>query len=79
MPTNKRADIQEPFIREQEVPPAEYYPEGYYPQLLSDWPADADLVIPVEAMPQQMLAGMGAAWRQRQAYKKHIEELTADS
>jgi hypothetical protein len=30
-------------------------------------------------MPQQMLAGMGAAWRQRQSYKKHIEELTADS
>jgi ribonuclease Z len=79
MPTNKRADIQEPFIREQEVPPADYYPEGYHPQLLSDWPVDEDLVIPVEVMPQQMLAGMGAAWRQRQAYKKHIDELTADS
>jgi hypothetical protein len=29
-------------------------------------------------MPQQMLAGMGGAWRQRQAFKKHIDELTAD-
>jgi hypothetical protein len=31
------------------------------------------------AMPQQMLAGMGGAWPQRQAFKKHIDELTADS
>jgi hypothetical protein len=30
-------------------------------------------------MPPKMLAGMGAAWRQRQAYKKPIDELTADS
>jgi hypothetical protein len=30
-------------------------------------------------MPQQMLAGMGGAWRQGQAFKKHIDELTADS
>jgi hypothetical protein len=33
----------------------------------------------MEAMPPQMLDGMGAAWRHRQAHKKHIEELTADS
>ena len=30
-------------------------------------------------MPPQMVAGMGAAWRQRQAYKKHIDELAADA
>ena len=65
---NKRADIQEPFIREQEIPPEEYYPEGYHPQLLTDWPSDEDLVIPAELMPPQMLAGMGAAWRHRKAY-----------
>lgn len=65
-----RADIQEAFIREQEVPPAEYYPEGYHPQLLTDWPADEDLVIPTQAMPPQMLAGVGAAWRHRQALQE---------
>jgi hypothetical protein len=30
-------------------------------------------------MPPEMLAGMGTAWLHRQAYKKHIDELTADA
>jgi len=79
VPTVKRADIQEPFIRDQEIPPEDYYPAGYQPNLLREWPVDSDIVIPTEVMPPQMLAGMGAAWRERQAYKKHISELTADS
>lgn len=79
MPTTTRAEIQEAFVREQEVPPAEYYPQGYHPQLLPEWPAEQDVVVPMEAMPPQMLAGMGAAWRERENYKKHIGDLRADS
>lgn len=77
-PPTSRAEIQEPFVREQEIPPADYYPEGYHPELLQEWPVDGDLVIPLEMMPPQMLQGMGAAWTERQAYKKHISELSAD-
>lgn len=77
-PPTSRAEIQEPFVREQEIPPADYYPEGYHPELLQEWPVDGDLVIPLEMMPPQMLQGMGAAWTERQAYKKHISDLTAD-
>jgi hypothetical protein len=78
-PPNNINDIQEPFIREQEVAPEDYYPEGYHPKLLREWPVDSDVVIPMDLMPPQMLAGMGAAWRQQQAYKKHIDELTANA
>jgi len=76
-PPHKIADIQEPFIREQEISPDEYYPAGYLPELLSEWPTGEDIVVPTDVMPPQMLAGMSAAWRQRKAYKKHIDELTA--
>jgi hypothetical protein len=32
---------------------------------------------PVEQLPESLLASMGESWRDRQAYKKHISELTA--
>ena len=76
-PPKKREEIQEPFIRDQEVPPEDYYPKGYAPELLFDWPVDGDLVAPVEVMPPQLVESMGAAWRQRQAYRRHIDEIKA--
>ena len=75
-PTN-RAAIQESFVRDQEIDPKEYYPVGYHPQLLPEWPVDADLVVPLEAMPAPMVEGMGEAWQKRQAYKKHVSSLAA--
>lgn len=45
-------------------------------KLVEDWPVDGDLVVPIEAMPPQMIEGMGESWRDRQSYKKHISELT---
>jgi ribonuclease Z len=75
----KRADIQEPFIRDQEIPLEEYHSEGYQPSMFREWPVESDIVIPMEAVPPQMVAGMGAAWREKRAYKKHIGELAADS
>jgi hypothetical protein len=76
-PTN-RAAIQEPFVRDQEINPDEYYPDGYHPQLLPEWPVGSDLVVPMEMMPDAMRQSMGAAWRQQQAYKKqHLDALAA--
>ena len=77
-PNQRREDMQEPFVREQEIPPADYYPEGYHPELMTDWPIDSDLVIPLDEMPAEAVASMGENWRQREAYKKHISELEAD-
>jgi hypothetical protein len=76
-PPTSREAIQEPFVREKEIPPEQYYPEGYHPELLTEWPVDDDLVVPIEQLPESLLASMGEAWRDRQAYKKHISELTA--
>jgi len=77
-PPTSRAEIQEPFVRDMEIPPEEYYPEDYHPELLTEWPVDDDLVVPLESMPPAMLQGMGENWRDAQAYKKHISDLTAD-
>ena len=74
LPRNKREDIQEPFVREQEIDPDEYYPDGYKPILLEDWPVDSDLVIDVETLPEAMRVGMGEAWRDRQAYYEYIAD-----
>ena len=37
---------------DSEIPPSEYYPEGYHPELLEEWPAEGDLVVPVEIAPE---------------------------
>jgi len=65
-------------VRAMEIPPDDYYPDDYTPELLTEWPVDSDLVIPLEAMPPEMRQGMGENWRDAQAYKKHISELTVD-
>jgi ribonuclease Z len=72
LPRNKREDIQEPFVRDQQIDPDEYYPEGYKPMLLEDWPVDSDPVIEVETMPDALKASMGEAWRDRKAYHEYI-------
>jgi len=78
-PPTRREEIQEPFVRDMEIPPEEYYPADYHPELLTEWPVESDLVVPLEQMPPAMLQGMGESWRDRQAYKKHVSELTAES
>jgi len=73
-PVNSREDIQESFVREMEIPPEEYYPEGYHPALLTEWPVDGDLVIPEEAVPPALKQSMGEAWRQRKAYQAEMKK-----
>ncbi len=72
-PRNDRADIQEPFVREQQIDPKEYYPEGYHPELLEEWPVPGDLVIPVEALPENLKESMGAEWRLREKNRRALE------
>ena len=73
-PPHAREDIQEPFVREQEIDPKKYYPKGYHPELLTDWPVDGDLVVPVDALPENLKDSMGQAWRTREANRKVLEE-----
>ena len=45
-----RSDIQQKSIRDAEISPDEYYPEGYKPELIIEWPTDKPLFIPTEMM-----------------------------
>jgi ribonuclease Z len=77
-PPKSREEIQDPFVREMEIPPSEYYPDDYTPQLLTEWPVDSDLVVPLESLPDSLLEGMGQSWRERKTYEKHLNDLTAE-
>ena len=45
-----RSDIQQQSIRDAEIPPDKYYPEGYAPEAILEWPSDKTVFIPAEAM-----------------------------
>jgi hypothetical protein len=73
-PPTSREEIQEPFVREQQIDPALYYPKGYHPHLLEEWPVEGDLVVPLEQAPEELIEGMGAEWRLKQKNLKILEE-----
>ncbi len=73
-PPTTREKIQEPFVREQQIDPKLYYPQGYHPHLLEEWPVKGDLVVPMEALPENLKESMGAAWRQKQKNQKILDE-----
>ena len=50
-PRNKRQEFQEQSIRDAEIPPDEYYPEGYKPDLIPFWPTDKPIFIPADNVP----------------------------
>ena len=77
-PPTSRAEIQEPAIRESEVPPSDYYPEGYEPVLLTEWPVDGDLVVPLELFPESLRNGMGQNWRARKKYEAEMARRAAE-
>lgn len=74
LPRHSREDIQEPFVREMQIDPSEYYPEGYMPELLEEWPVDSDLVVPIDKLPASLKQSMGAEWRLREKNRKILEE-----
>ncbi len=51
VPPHKVKDIQSQWIRDLEIPPEEYYPEGYHPELLKEWPMKEVITVP---MPESM-------------------------
>ncbi len=73
-PTTSREEIQEPFVREKEIDPKLYYPEGYHPLLLQEWPVKTDLVVPMEMLPDNLKESMGAQWRLKQKNKEILKE-----
>jgi ribonuclease Z len=73
-PTTSREEIQNQGIRDSEIPPSEYYPEGYHPELLTEWPVEGDLVIPIDAAPPELTKGMGENWRQHKAYLEEMKK-----
>lgn len=61
-PRNKRQDFQEQSIRDAEIPPEEYYPKGYQPELIPFWPTDKPIFIPASQVPPGLwLKGKPAA------------------
>ena len=38
-------------IRDADVHPEDYYPQGYQPELLQSWPADKPVFIPADKVP----------------------------
>ena len=69
-PRHAHKDIQQQEIRDLEVDPKLYYPEGYHPNLLTEWPIEGDLVIRAEDIPDSMKRGMGEAARDRAKLRK---------
>lgn len=72
-PPTSREKIQEPFVRDMEIDPKEYYPKGYMPKLLQHWPVPNDLVVPIDQLPAAMNKSMGQAWRDKQANLKKLK------
>ena len=77
-PSTSRQEIQEPFVREQQIDPEKYYPKGYHPELLEDWPVEGDLVVPIEQLPETLGESMGAEWRLREKNQKVLREQSQD-
>ena len=73
-PPKRREDIQEPFVREQQVDPKKYYSNGYHPELLEHWPVEGELVVPLDSLPDNLKESMGAEWRLRQKNQKVLQE-----
>ncbi|MBE1283483.1 MAG: MBL fold metallo-hydrolase [Rhodobacteraceae bacterium] len=72
-PPTTREDIQNASVRETEIDPDLYYPEGYKPELLQAWPTgNRDLIVPVDQLPPAMQEGMGDTWRKRQANRETL-------
>jgi ribonuclease Z len=78
LPTTSRKEIQNQEIRDQQLDPDLYYPEGYKPELLEEWPVDSDLVVPVEQLPENLNKSMGDRWRQKVENNKILEEQAKD-
>ena len=62
------------FLNEETVAEVRDYPAGYHPELLERWPVSGDLVVPIELLPENLRASMGAQWRLKQKNQKILDE-----
>ena len=74
LPPTSRQEIQNQEFRDQQLDPDLYYPEGYKPELLEEWPVEGDLVVPIEAMPDNLKKSMSDRWSQKVRNNKVLEE-----
>ncbi|MEA1890553.1 MAG: guanitoxin biosynthesis MBL fold metallo-hydrolase GntH [Pseudomonadota bacterium] len=83
MPKNSRADIQQQSIRDLEIDPKLYYPKGYHPELMTEWPVDRDIVIPAKDVPDSMKKGMNTKQefmdKARKAHGLPLKSVTRSS
>lgn len=56
-PRKTRAQLQQPSIRAAEIRPGLYYPRGYRPRLIEDWPTDKQIYLPERQVPPGMKGG----------------------
>ena len=54
-PKYKREEIQEQSIRDAEINPDLYYPKGYEPELLKEWPSEKPVFLPEKLVPKSMV------------------------
>lgn len=54
VPPYQREELPSQFIRDAEIDPDLYYPEGYRPVLMEHWPTDKPIFIPEELVPESM-------------------------
>ena len=73
-PPTSREEIQEPFVRKQEIDPSRYYPKGYHRELLEEWPVDSDLVVPFQQLPVNLKESMSGVWSLMKKNQQAIEE-----
>lgn len=52
VPLYKRQDVQEQSIRDAEISPDKYYPQGYKPDLIPFWPSNKPIFIPYNQLPE---------------------------
>ena len=74
VPPTSREEIQNQEIRDQQLDPDVYYPEGYKPELMEEWPVDSDLVVPVENLPESLKNSMGDRWETKQKNQAILDE-----
>ena len=73
-PPTSRAEIQNQEIRDQQLDPDLYYPGGYKPELLEEWPVDGDLVVPIEQLPENLRKSMSDRWQQKVRNREILEQ-----
>jgi hypothetical protein len=54
VPAFRREELQSQSIRDAEIDPKKYYPKGYHPVLMEQWPVDKPLYIPEDQIPDSM-------------------------